>query len=354
MLGGVLLGLGAGEVGARLLAPHDAADLLYSAPDNAPDGLYLTDNELFSVPAPGFEAEGRSLGYSVRLRINEHGLRGGPIGQARPRWLAAGDSFTMAAQVPESDSFTSLLASSLGGSVLNAGVDGYGTWQALGRYQRLDDALGVDGLLLVFFAGNDLADNARWHMVKAEAARLEPGVPIWRPSRSALHAWLYPRSVLYARAHMLLRARSLSQAESRERGRWATELQPFTRSGQPVLEGLLAQTAPALKALLEATRARGDKLMVAVAPPAFQIETARQEATLALVGVDPADAAPDQVTTEVMKLLGQLGISACSLVDPLRAAHQAGERVYLAYDGHWSVAGHQVAADAIGQCLKAP
>jgi hypothetical protein len=351
VLGGLVLGLGLAELGARMLAPHDAADLLYSAPDNAPDGLYITDTELFSLPSAGFEAVQRSLGYAVHLRINSHGLRGGPVGDARPRWLAAGDSFTMAAQVSEKESFVGLLSASGSGEVLNGGVDGHGTWQALRRYERLDDSLGVDGLLLVFFAGNDLADNARWELVRTQAAGLSPGEPIWRPSQGVLHRWLYPRSVLYARLHMLLRSRELAQPDSPERQRWANELLPFTQDGRAALKALIRQTEPALAALRASTEARGDRLVVAIAPPAFQIESARREATMALVGLDPASAVPDQVTDAISEALAQKGIASCDLVGPLRAAHRAGERLYLAYDGHWSPAGHRVVARALAGCI---
>ncbi len=351
LIGGLLLGGAAAEFGVRMLRPDDAADILYSAPDNAPDGLYITDTELFSVPNPGFSGPQRSLGYQVQLRINPNGLRGGPVSEVRPMWLVAGDSFTMAAQVSEEETFSDLLSQRSGGQFLNAGVDGYGTWQALRRYERLDEALDVDGLVLVFFAGNALAVNARWPMVKADAAQLTPGEPIWRPEQSALHRWLYPRSVLYARLQMLMRSQDLTRSESPERGRWASELKPFTRSGEPVLKGLLDKTAPALQAIQASVRARGDRLLVAVAPPAFQIESSRRSATFSLVGLDPSDAAADQVSDGVMALLGQLNIPSCSLVEPLRSAHESGTRAYLAYDGHWSPAGHQVVAEAISECI---
>ena len=93
--------------------------------------------------------------------------------------------------------------------------------------------------------------------------------------------------------------------------------------------------------------------MVAVAPPAFQIETARRDATFSLVGLEPQAANPDQVTDAVSKVLGQIGVPSCDLVAPLRTAHRDGEQVYLAYDGHWSPAGHKVVAKTISQCLNA-
>ena len=337
-----------------MLRPNDAADLLYSAPDNAPDGLYITDTELFSVPRPGFSGPQRSLGYEAQLRINSHGLRGGPIAATRPIWLVAGDSFTMAAQVSEAETFSSRLSALTQGQFLNAGVDGYGTWQALRRYERLDDSVGVDGLIVVFFAGNDLADNARWHMVQADAARLSPGEAIWRPEQSSVHRWLYPRSVLYARLHMWLRSQELGQEASPERARWASELRPFTREGQAELKALVTQSAPALAALRASTRQRGDRLIVAVAPPAFQVESARLEATMRLVGLNPSQAAPDQVTDAVEAALAAAGIQSCDLLAPLRSAQSAGERVYLAYDGHWSPAGHAVVAQALKGCLAEP
>lgn len=353
VLGGLLLGGAAAELGARVLEPHDAADMLYSAPDNAPDGLYLTDTELFSVPRPGFSASQRSIGYDVQLRINEHGLRGGHLTEARPRWLVGGDSFTMAAQVAEDQTFVARLSEQADGDFLNAGVDGYGTWAALRRYERLDQELDVDGLLLVFFAGNDLADNARWGSIQEQAARMTPGEQLWRPEQGALHRWLYPRSLLYARLHMLSRARSLARADNPERQRWASELQIFTREGRPVLQGLMRETRSALMALRAATDARSDQLLVAIAPPAFQVDETRLEATMSLVGLDPRSAQPDQVTDLVREVLDQIGIASCDLVGPLRAVDAPTERVYLAYDGHWSPAGHRVVADAIQGCLAA-
>jgi hypothetical protein len=352
-LGGLIVGVGLAEAGARWMAPHAASDLLYNAPDNAPDGLYTTDAKVYAVPTPGFEAVQQSLGYRVHLRIDAHGLRGAaPGAKDKPRWVALGDSFTMAAQVNEADTFSRRLGAAMGWEVLNAGVDGYGTWQAFWRYVALIPAIDPDGAVLVFFAGNDLNDNERWPQVQQDAARLAPGRPLARPPIHPVHGWLYKRSVLYARYQMHRRAAQLSDPKFGEHHRWVSELRPFTADGGGVLGALLGRTRPALLALSQAMAEQGDSLMVAVAPPAFQIEQQRLEATFETVGLDPATARPDAVTDGVLGLLRQLKIPACDLVGPLRAAHNAGTKVYLSYDGHWSPEGHKVVAEALGDCLR--
>ncbi len=351
--GGLVAGLCLAEMGVRAMAPHAAADLLYNAPDNAPDGLYTTDRSVYSVPTPGFEATQHSLGYRVHLRIDENGLRGAAPGvKTQPRWLALGDSFTMAAQVDETDTFAARLGQQMGWQVLNGGVDGYGTWQALGRYMALAPSLDLDGVLLVFFAGNDLMDNERWPQVRAQAARQPAGRPLARPPIHPLHGWLYKRSVLYARYQMFRRAQELSDSNAPEHHRWISELRPFTSEGGGVLGVMLQQSRPALRAMADAVAKNGHRLVVAVAPPAFQIEEERLAATFGVVGIDPSTARPNAVTDGIRGLLDRLRIPSCDLVGPLRAAHRTGEQVYLTYDGHWSPAGHQVVARTLSECMR--
>ena len=126
----------------------------------------------------------------------------------------------MAAQVSESETFTQRLAQRTGWEVLNGGVDSYGTWQALIRYEVLDETLDFDGVLLVFFAGNDVHDNMRWRQVQAEAQRLRPGQPLARRAVSPVHAWLYQNSAAYAAFRMSQRRRQLARPDHPEHNRW--------------------------------------------------------------------------------------------------------------------------------------
>lgn len=352
VVGGLLGGLLAVELGARLARPHDAADLLFNAPDNAPDGLYTSSRTLVQVPTPGFRGVQSSLGYRVDLRVNSLSLRGGEPGPKQgPRWLALGDSFTFAAQVSEADSFVQRLAQALDVEVFNAGADGYGTWPALLRYQQLDPVLDVDGVLLTFFVGNDLTDNQMWAGMAQRASQMPHELPLFRRPEHPLRSLLAHNSYVYGQWQMRQRQAAFAQVDSDERRRWRGELALFTEGGQAQLEQRLPDTRQALRALRDAVADRGDRLVVAVAPPAFQIDADRLAATMALVGFEDQRLAVDGPSDQVHATLAQLGIDACDLVVPLRSAAQQGQQTYLRYDGHWSPAGHRVVADALAACL---
>jgi lysophospholipase L1-like esterase len=289
-------------------------------------------------------------GCAVSIRIDSHGLRGPEPGPHEGlRWLALGDSFTFAAQVPEEETFTALLAAHLGQQVLNGGVDGDGTWQSTRRWLAVDRALRPDGLLLVFFLGNDLVDDTvlRERVVHGPP----PGAPtVPRPDPSTLTRLLLAHSRLYAHSRVVLRRRLL-QTDAPRTERWRQELSLFTRGGRQALETMAHEAEDALTELRDAAQARARRLVVATAPPAFVIEPERLAPTLALVGLDPTGATPDAPGQAVAAVLDGLGIAGCDLTPALQAAEARGERTYLTYDGHWSAAGHRVVADTLAGCL---
>jgi hypothetical protein len=172
---GTLLGLGLAEGGARLLAPFPAEELLAGAVHGATPGLYQSDPLLLSVPVPGHRSTWDSAGGRVELRVHPGGWRGGDPLPGRPLWIAVGDSFTMAVQVSEEDSFAGRLGALRGLSVLNAGVDGYSTWQSLFRYLALDEQVQAEAALYTLFLGNDLTDNQTWLGLARQEWR--PGPP---------------------------------------------------------------------------------------------------------------------------------------------------------------------------------
>ena len=353
LVAGLLVGIVAAEGLSRVVRPDASADLLFNSPETSPRGLYVVDHAVMLTPRPGFTGEVRSPGYHVSLRINALGLRGPepaevPAGQ--PQWLAVGDSFTMSVQVAEADTFAARLGASAGATVWNAGVDGDSTWQAAVRYARADAQLPISQVILTFFLGNDLQDNERFFHVIQGARSLPEGADIPRPATAPTTAWLLKHSHLYAHARVWARRAALARGGDPDRERWRQELVLFSREGQRELQRLLPRTREALQRLQQDARQRGDRLLVAVAPPAFVVEPERAAATFAVVGLDAAQMDLDAPERAVLGLLSELGIPACPLTPALRDTPDA----YFVYDGHWTPAGHATVASTLQKCLSDP
>ena len=351
LLGGTAVGLGLAEGLARLIQPDGGAELLMGSVVTPP-GMYASDPELRYGPVPGFSATGRSLAGPVPVRLNSLGLRGAePADQARPRrWLVIGDSFALSLQVPEEATFEALLDTALGPEVevWNGGVEGYSTWQESLRYQRVDGALGSRAVLLLYFLGNDLYDNAWFPEI---IQHWNPAMFMSPPAPSGLSGWLEGHSFLFAQARVWQSRRSVAEDAHRMQ-RWQEELTLFTRSGAPQLQARLAWTEAALRDLQARVDSAGDVLLVAVAPPAFQVEPDRAAGTLSMVGLEPSDAELDAPRAAVLASLNRLGIASCDLVDPLTRAAADGAAPYFVFDGHWTEAGHQIVAEALEPCLR--
>ncbi len=166
VVGGCAFGGLVAELVARTQSASPGEELLFRAPDGALRGMYQPDPGLLTITVPWFTGSISGPGYTVDVRIDGHGMRAAPEGspaaapsQTGPVWLAVGDSFTLSLQVAAADTFESRLGVLLGAPVLNAGIDGYSTWQATGRYQQVDAAVGSEVILLTYFLGNDLNDN---------------------------------------------------------------------------------------------------------------------------------------------------------------------------------------------------
>lgn len=337
-LGGLLVGLGLAELAVRLWAPGGS---LFGAPQDIPPEAWRGDPQLFQVPVPGWSGEVLGLEYRAHLRFDQDGLRGDGARDGAPRVLLLGDSFALGAQVDESETLAARLGAALDGRVFNAGVDGYSTWQAALRYTRLAPELKPDVVVLLYFLGNDLADNERFPSWSGRSYEL-------RPRARTLGQHLARRSWLFAFFEARWQAARLTRGESDEASRYRRELAPFSTEGAAVLAEQLAPTREALERIGWMAKAYGDRLVVALAPPAFVVETARAGPTLALAGLAQPDLqAPARA---VAAALDGLGIVACDLEPALKAAAQT-QRTYFRFDGHWTPAGHAAAAEAMVGCL---
>ena len=162
----VLIGAAAGlialEAGFRLHA--------WARPGHSPGNQFSAfDPYLGWGHIPGAEGIYRRAETSARVRINVLGLRGEPPAAGGFRILLLGDSVTAAFEVEEKETFRARLEGLLrrcagGGApryeVLNAGVRGYGTDQALLYYGRKGKSLGA-GLVVYTLVHNDIFENTK-------------------------------------------------------------------------------------------------------------------------------------------------------------------------------------------------
>ena len=353
VLVGTCLGVGIIELGVRMLPPNAAAQTLFNAHENAPAGLYMNDHKVAFRPTPGFQGSMKSLGYEVDIRVNELGLRGPAVQRdPRPVWLALGDSFTFAAQVPEEQSFVGLLGEELDVQLLNGGSDGHGTHHELARFRQLEKALSPEVVLVVFFTGNDFQNNVNWRSSLAGAKKRPDQEAPRAQSKPPLRSFLNRNSFLWGMVQMQIRARSFADASKPEVQGLRGDMSIFHSSGEQVLQDGIEATRTPMQGLRDRVQRRGGQLMVAVASPAYAVEDHRTKATFELVGLDLAGQDLDAPEGAVLELLEDLDIPGCALDSDLREAYAQGERPYLAFDGHWSASGHRVVAKTLSTCLS--
>jgi hypothetical protein len=365
MLAGTSVGLVAAEAGARFVwrgPPVNLPDMEWSLGE---ERVWFSPHisqhdELGFYFTPGFQGLIAEPEAQAHLRVNSLGMRAPepfPKADGAERWLMVGDSFTVAMQVDEDQTFVHLLQDRVGIETWNAGVDCYGTYQALGRYRQLEAALEPDAVLLTFTLSNDLIDN-----LGGEDFNPSP-VP------EAMHELDYGKALgdkLRAEHPLLHHSRIFSRLYLRQGlalGHSVDWLHPELMlhyfesyfASPDEIERAMAMTEPALRGMAEETAAHGDRLMVALVPPMFAVDEHDLERWTDLAqSYDRQRAHLDTRATPdaLLATLEALDIPSCDLEPALAQAQAAGQACYLPQNRHWTVVGHQVVADAIAACMQ--
>jgi len=354
LLMGLALALVLGELTARL-QPLSNAGAMMTSPDHADvPGLVSVDPHYGIMVTPGYSGALAFPNASIPLRVNSLGMRG-PEPEAQvdpPRWLALGDSFVMGLQVREDETLSARLGQSMGHTVLNGGVFGNDSWDALARHQLISSKVELQGTILVIFTGNDITDNQRGQKrwLPSPPPPLQPTLVVL-PLRARVRGWLSQRSLLLAQLRFL-RLRLAPRSEVADIIEAQTEpLRMFTQQGAPDLERTLQETRRAVNILAERCETDGQSLVVALAPPLYAVDADRFASTLSYFGMADASPDPDAPQRALLRMLGDDGVAACDLTPALRSAQQRGDEPYLYFDTHWSAAGHAVAAEALASCM---
>jgi lysophospholipase L1-like esterase len=378
LLGGlVLAGFGAALALLLLEAGVRALHLV-------PDRFWRPDPRLGTVLIPG--ASGwwtqEEHEFVVPVRINAAGRRDLDRSLDPPpgtfRVLLLGDSFVEAFQVPIEDTFARRLEQQLTAlagrpvEVVSMGVSGYGTAGEYLWYREVGRQFRPDLVLLSFYPGNDVRNNS---------PTLEPTLrPVYAPDGSLDHiaggkgnpaagrrgllgrsaAYQYVRKLVLTRQPalaarladwgLLQRAalRPVPMAQGVPVDYWVFASQP-----PPDWQDAWAHTEALLAALRDAVRADGATLVVMVVTAREQVypdDWAQIQATYPAMREVAWDLnAPER---RVLNWCARNDVQCVPLSPAFLAARDGGPRLHWQYDGHWTPAGHALAAEIMAAALE--
>jgi GDSL-like Lipase/Acylhydrolase family len=289
---------------------------------------YELDPEVYWKLRPnqtGYLWMGNGSLRSVEARINNLGLRGPDVDvQSHPRIriLALGDSFTFGVGVGDAETFCAVLERTLGPQrveVIDAGVPGYGIFQAERTLRRLGTQLRPDVVILTIPTGDVFRQpfatvEAEERYFESERMRLRfRGV-------SRLATWMY-RQVYYLRMRFRLGVKTVPN-EARA-------------DGDASFERLWRSDQARLTAMEDLSRRSGSKLVVMVWPQA-------------------AEGTRNDVVTEGVRALAGAGVLPLTRLETVLSRLPA-EQLVIPGDGHPAAPAHRAAgeylAEALGECL---
>ncbi len=381
---GLLFGLLLAEIGARIFYPlpeelKTSETIKVGLP---PPYIQYVDRMPWSNSITHYEIEDE---YSTIVSINSQGLRGPEVPYDKPvgefRILYIGDSFVEAIQVDFEETVYQQLDMRLKKlpttyKVIGAGEAGWGTDQAY-LYYRYEGYRYQPDLVIYQFVPNDVSNNVRdTYFRRPEGLRqhftLKEGKLMMRNLLIQTSPWY--RYLIALHRHLLLSSRLYALISDLRPGKGATFLaQPvYNRVEEPAAETKGSQPSPTMfiyqqpysdeyKAAWELTeailaewadRVRTDGAIFAiVSVPGRWVTT--EEDWQALPRDFPSLASefahwnPDKPDEYLSDISRRYDILYLSLTPAFWAeAAKSGPRFYVS-DGHWSAAGHALAAQTI-------
>lgn len=331
---------------------------------------------------PSDEFQQETENRSVKISINSQGLRDHEYPYDKPpatrRILLLGDSFAEAVQVPLADTFAKLLEKRLNAGdergnppveVLNGGISGYGTDNALLFFRHEGRKYQPDVVLLAFFVGNDIRNN--WYRLenldsggsrKPYFTRNADGLTInaypfeeHRSLRSRLKIFLNRNIYLYSLLRQMRdRLRSRAFVGEKTAGGVALDTQVFATDYLPEWNEAFAVTEGLLLKLDNEARESGAELLVVLIPAQFQVHESYWQTRMERVpSMRDLGWDLEKPNRRLNEFLAARGIAHLDLLPDFRHyADESNGEYYLVEDKHWNEAGHRLAARLIEAKLR--
>jgi hypothetical protein len=317
--------------------------------------------------------------FESHLRTNRWGMRGGDVDHARrpgvTRILALGDSFTLGVQVNDDRLFSTLLAERLSErrptEVLNAGVNGWGTDNAVLYYEQEGWRFEPDVVLLLFDTTNDVYENSRRMLAMRPFYADKPYFDLEQGRLELRHHPLATESPVRTFVRAVVGRLALSSAAFAQLAARPDVLELLTLPPpRPPADGVLADppqvmlrdypahwtdawrvTRGLLLRLQRAAASHGAVLVVAVVTSKEEVSPDRLKlARIIYRSIATADLDPDKPNRLVTSFLTRRRIPYVSLLAPFRERFaESGMPGFFDVDIHWAPAGHALAAETIAR-----
>lgn len=329
-------------------------------------GFYRLDGQGGMEPVPQWRGAMTVAGRTVDIALDGLGMRGpehGPKHAGERRVLFLGDSMVFGNGVAAGEAFPELVGRELGATAGNAGVPGYGPKLAARAFARLDAPFAPDAIVACVFLGNDFDDDGQQSYAIVDGYWFYG--PIARLADSSLRMQLATRSRLWFAAEHLLRVSCSSWALALDTVTPEEELAAFagyppTRTDGCFLDRTIetdwvARTLDRTVATLAAMRTRAGKrpFLVVVIPHVAQLDEVTFREDLVRQGLDPVQHRRGATQERLLARCAAVGIDALDLTPILRRAGDDPLALFLRDDWHFSPLGHEVAARAVAERLRA-
>lgn len=306
----------------------------------------------------------------VHVRVNSRGWHDRERALARPdgvstRIAVLGDSFVESYSVDPDDSLTRQLEARLGAGteVLNFGVGGYGTLQALEAFRRSAGRFQPDLVLLGFCVGNDARNNSlELESMLAGSAIEAPARPYLRDSDDEVDAPIGDAEVKWPEIssldpfRKLLGRSALASGIARIWGRFAG---PSAEDFELAVHGVHYCREPAeyerawratgriLRQLRDDVHGLDAELMIFTEPTYREVHDAARR-SIETRSLDPSklclDAAPG--FDRLRDVAGEFGIPVVDLLPAFRHGVESNV-LFRTSDRHWNPAGHALVAESL-------
>jgi len=355
------------------------------APAPVIPGIYISDPVLWHAMRPHVRVIYRTTGFRTVIQTNADGFRDlefGPKSAAAYRILGIGDSFTLGAEVPARDTYPKVLERRLRErpdgdrfEVFNLGVRAYGTLQELRVLETRGLSYQPDLVILQVSAATDLYESLQQiytvqagqilplvaHRTGAKEMTATPAMGeattredlAGKGSGGGLKRWMRRHSQLYLFARTRFRA-----LMKRARGESAVAPNPameryamavYARTETDTIRAGWARVDSLMQSLANLSVRQGFRVVVMNVPASLVVSRIVKR-TPATDGADFDPLKPDRVVHDMAERYGFLYVS---LLPRLTEATRRGQVLYWPEDGHWTKAGHRLAAESLYETMQA-